>query len=75
MRSILPLSLSLLLLAGCGGGDPLDADTALGLIKDRNTDPVQAKFSAIPQLDRQDNRMAQAYQHLIAAHVIECHSS
>ena len=75
MRSILSVSLSMFLLAACGGGDPLDAETALSLIRDRNTDPVQAKFSAILQMDRQDNRMAQAYQHLMEAHVIECHST
>jgi hypothetical protein len=69
MRLILPLSLSIFLLVACGGGDPLDSDTALALIRDRNTDPVQAKFSAIPQ------GMDPAYQHLIAAHVIECHTS
>src|ERR1700737_478193 len=75
MRLILPFSLSMFLLVGCGGGDPLDSETALALIRDRNTDPVQAKFSATPQFDRQDNRMAQAYQRLMAAHVIECHTS
>ena len=69
MRWILPFSSSIFLLVGCGGGDPLDSETALALIRDRNTDPVQAKFSAIPL------GMVPAYEHLIAAHVIDCHTS
>jgi hypothetical protein len=75
MRAALPITFTLLWLAGCGGGEPLDSETALGLIRDRNTDPVQTRFSAVPQMDRQDNRMAQAYLHLMEAHVIECHTS
>ena len=59
-----------LLLSGCGS-DPLDYDTAMGLLKDKNTEPVKLTFSAsIPRGN--DIRLSEAYGQLIDAHVLAC---
>lgn len=59
-----------LLLSGCGS-DPLDYDTAMELLKDKNTEPVKLTFSAaIPPGN--DIRLSAAYGQLIDAHVLAC---
>jgi hypothetical protein len=58
-------------LCGCGG-DPLQYETALNLLRERATDPVRTTFSASPRFETQDPRVNVAYQRLQDAHVIEC---
>ncbi|HEY6392222.1 MAG TPA: hypothetical protein VIX89_13135 [Bryobacteraceae bacterium] len=69
--SILFVSLALGFLSGCGG-DPLDYETALSLLRERTTDPVRTSFSASPRFETQDPRVNLAYQRLQDAHVIQC---
>ena len=58
-------------LVGCGG-DPLDYETALNLLRDRTSDPVRTSFSASPHFENQDSTVSDAYQRLIDEHVIQC---
>ena len=61
-----------LVLASCGGGDPLDYETALNLMRDRATEPVKTSFSATPRSENEDPKVAHAYGELVDAHVILC---
>jgi len=67
-------SVFVLLLTACGG-DPLDYQTALDLLRDRTSDTLRISFSASPQLDTAQPETAEAYQHLIDDHVIQCKKS
>ncbi len=58
-------------LVGCGG-DPLDYETAMNLLRDRTTDPVRVSFNASPRFDGQDPALSAAYQRLMDEHVIQC---
>jgi hypothetical protein len=58
-------------LVGCGG-DPLDYETALNLLRERTTDPVRTSFSATPHFENQDPAVSEAYQRLMDEHVIQC---
>lgn len=57
--------------SGCRSGDPIDYETAMGLIRDRNTEPVKLTFSASPPANAGPT-VADAYTALIDAHVIAC---
>src|SRR2546423_1541349 len=59
---------------GCRGGDPIDYETAMSLIKDRNTEPIKLTFSASPPSNAGPSVM-DAYSQLIDAHVITCTST
>lgn len=59
------------MLSGCRTGNPIDYDTAVALLKDRNVEPLKLTFSAAPPRDG-DLRVQQAYDRLIDAHVIAC---
>jgi hypothetical protein len=74
MRSTALIGILVLLatLFGCGGGDPLDYETAMNLLRERATDPIRTSFSASPRFDTQDEKVSQAYQRLIDSHVIQC---
>ena len=61
-------------LSGCGG-DPLDYETAMNLLRERVTDPVRIRFSASPRHEAQDPKVNEAYQRLQDAHVIQCKAS
>ena len=63
-----------LTLTACGG-DPLDYQTAMDLLRERTTDPLRISFSASPQQDSQSPEVAQAYQRLIDDHVLQCKTS
>jgi hypothetical protein len=68
--AVLSLAANLLLLAACHR-DPLDYNTALALLKDKNMEPVKYAFSAsIPRGN--DVRLAEAYDRLVDAHVLTC---
>jgi len=69
-----PILALALVLTGCGG-DPLDYQTALDLLRERTTDPLRISFSASPQLDAQQGEVKEAYQRLIDDHVIQCKTS
>ena len=56
---------------GCGG-DPLDYETALNLLRERTSDPVRTSFSASPHFENQEPAVSEAYQRLIDEHVIQC---
>lgn len=56
---------------GCGG-DPLDYQTAMDLLRERTTDPMRISFSSSPPLDSPESEVAQAYQRLVDDHVIQC---
>lgn len=56
---------------GCRSGQPIDYDTALGLLKDRNSEPVRLTFSASPPANAGAGVM-DAYERLIDAHVLAC---
>jgi len=59
-------------LAGCGGGDPLDYDTAMSVLREHGTEPIKATISSSPRLAADDPQIKRAYQELIDSHVIEC---
>jgi hypothetical protein len=59
-------------LAGCGGGDPLDHDTAMNVLRDHSPEPIKTTFSSSPRFDTGDPRIKQAYQELMESHVVEC---
>lgn len=74
MRSkifVLVLSLAAACLIGCGG-DPLDYDTAMNLLRDRTNDPVRTNFSASPRSENEDPKVADAYKKLVDGHVLQC---
>ena len=56
---------------GCSGGDPLDYETAMSLVKERQTDPISLTFSASPPAQGGAN-ITDAYARLVDAHVITC---
>ena len=62
------------LMTACRSGEPIDYETALGLLKDRTTDPVKLTFSASPPPDATP-AISQAYDRLIDAHIITCTST
>ena len=76
MKFKLFLCLALLALAGACltgcGGDPLDYETAINLLRERTTDPVRTTFSATPNYKNQDPGVSEAYQRLMDEHVIQC---
>src|SRR5690242_12482567 len=57
--------------SGCRHSEPIDYDTAMTLVKDRNTEPVKLTFSASPPVDARPN-VTDAYNQLISAHVLTC---
>src|SRR5438128_9938195 len=57
--------------SGCRSGEPIDYETAMTLVKDRNTEPVKLTFSASLPTDARPN-VADAYNQLISAHVLAC---
>lgn len=61
-------------MAGCAS-EPLDYDTALGLVKERSSDPVKLTFSASPQYSRSDPKVKRYYDQLIEGHVIMCETN
>lgn len=65
------LSLAAACLTGCGG-DPLDYDTAMNLLRDRTNDPVRTSFTASPRSENQDPKITEAYKRLTDGHVIVC---
>jgi hypothetical protein len=71
----LPSLISLAVLLTACGGDPLDYQTAMDLLRERTTDPLRISFSASPQLDSGPAEVTQAYQRLIDDHVIQCKTS
>ena len=72
--SVLVVSVAVGCLSGCGG-DPLDYETAMNLLRERATDPVRISFSASPPHETQDPKVNEAYQRLQDAHVIQCKTS
>jgi len=76
LRSVFVAFVSVALggLSGCGG-DPLDYETAMNLLRERATDPVRISFSASPRHETQDPKVNEAYQRLQDAHVILCKTS
>lgn len=58
--------------SGCRNSEPIDQETALSLLRDRNMDPVKLTFSASPPDDKGDPSVQDAYARLIDAHVITC---
>src|SRR5260370_41057161 len=71
---VLVVSVAAGCLSGCGG-DPLDYETAMNLLRERVTDPVRISFSASPRHEAQDPKVNEAYQRLQDAHVIQCKAS
>src|SRR3982074_3151675 len=71
---VLIASIAALCLSSCGG-DPLDYETALNLLRERAADPVRTSFSASPHFESQDPKLNLAYQRLQDAHVIQCKAS
>jgi hypothetical protein len=65
------LFIAAICLSSCGG-DPLDYETAMNLLRERATDPVRTSFSASPHFETQDQKVNFAYQKLQEAHVIQC---
>lgn len=59
-------------LANCGGSDPLDYETAIALVRDRDSDPLKTVFSAIPPYHANDIRINRGYTELIDGHVLDC---
>jgi hypothetical protein len=70
--SICALATVAAILAGCRGGDPLDADTAMALLRERNIEAVKFTFNTTPPRPTDDAQAVQAYARLMDAHVIEC---
>lgn len=62
-------------LSGCRAGDPIDYETAMSLLKDRNTETVKLTFSASPPAATASTRATQAYDQLVDAHVLNCQST
>jgi hypothetical protein len=70
---VLAVCLAAIGLGGCGG-DPLDYETAMNLMRDRK-DPVRTTFSATIPLQSTDANLIWSYQKLVDAHIIECKTS
>jgi len=73
-----PFVLLVSIAAGClcsCGGDPLDYETAMNLLRERALDPIKTTFSASPHFETQDPKVSVAYQRLQDAHVIACKSN
>jgi hypothetical protein len=68
---VLLVSIAVGCLCSCGG-DPLDYETAMNLLRERAIDPVKTTFSASPHFETQDAKVSLAYQRLQDAHVIAC---
>lgn len=74
MRSkacLLVLSLAAGCLTGCGG-DPLDYDTAMNLLRERTNDPIRTSFGASPRTENEDPKVSEAYKKLVDGHVLLC---
>jgi len=69
--AVLFVSIAVGCLSSCGG-DPLDYETAMNLLRERAIDPVRTSFSASPRFETQDQKVTLAYQRLQDAHVILC---
>jgi len=54
------------------GGESLDYDTAMNLLRERSTDPVRISFSVSPRFDSQEPKLSDAYKRLMDGHVIVC---
>jgi hypothetical protein len=67
---VLAICLAAAGLGGCGG-DPLDYETAMNLVRDRK-DSVRTTFSATIPLQSTDPQLIWAYQKLVYGHIIEC---
>jgi hypothetical protein len=65
------LAVTAIISSGCHTAEPIDYETAMNLIKDRNTEPVKLTFSASPPSNAGPS-MTEAYNQLIDAHVIAC---
>src|SRR5690349_11799269 len=77
LRRFFPLVLLLptaVCLIGCGG-EPLDYETALNLMRERTSEPVKTSFSATPHAENQDFEVSRAYARLEDAHVLVCKSN
>ena len=57
--------------SGCHVGDPINYETAMSLVKDRNPEPVKLTFSASPPPNA-DSKIIDAYNRLVDAHVLTC---
>ena len=72
MRSLcVSLCVASLCLASCSK-HPLNYETAMNLLRDRNTDPVKTTFSASPRFATDDPKVVDAYNRLMDGHVLEC---
>jgi hypothetical protein len=60
------------ILGGCSGNDPLDTDTAMALLRERNMEAFKFTFNTTPPRPTGDAGVIQAYARLMDAHVIEC---
>jgi hypothetical protein len=67
--------LATLSLWGCGGGPPLDYQTAMDLLRDHSLEPVKVTFSGTRPSGPQDVRITRAFQDLIDAHILLCESN
>jgi len=72
--AVLAISIAAGFLSSCGG-DPLDYDTAMNLLRERAADPIRTSFSASPRFESQDPKLNLGYQRLQDAHVIQCKAS
>jgi hypothetical protein len=68
------LLIAAICLSSCGG-DPLDYETAMNLLRERAVDSIRTSFSASPHFETQDQKVTFAYQRLQEAHVIQCKNS
>lgn len=66
------LMLAWAVLAGCGGGNPLDYETAMDLLRDHSSEPVKTTFSASPRHESNDRSFEDAYGALTEGHVLDC---
>jgi hypothetical protein len=62
-------------LVSCGGGEPLDYETAMSVLKEHSVEPIKSTFSSSPRFDANEPRIKRAYQDLMDSHVIECSES
>src|SRR5260370_37014140 len=72
--SMCALAVIAALSSGCRSGEPIDYETAMSLVRDRNTEPVKLTFSASPPPNAGPS-VTDAYNALIDAHVIACTST
>ncbi len=73
--TILLLCLSTLWLTSCSRSEPLDYETAMSLMRERNVNPVKITFSASPKLAEQEPRIKQSYDLLVKEHVLTCQTN